>query len=366
MKYIYQHKDWPNFYWSNNDLISLLSKVRNQQGKLIGKMGNLGFDLQNQANLEILTQDILRSSEIEGEILNQDQIRSSIARRLGIQIPNYIDSDRNVDGFVEVMLDATTKYDNDLTKDRLFGWHNSLFPSGYGGLYKIIVGNWRDDSTGPMQVVSGPLGKERVHYQAPPSYSLEKEMKTFINWINKKQNVDLVIKAAIAHLWFVTLHPFEDGNGRIARVITDMILAQSDQQSTRFYSMSSQILNERKQYYKILEKTQHSELDITEWIDWFLNCLLNAINISEDLLSKVIFKHNFWLNNSEKINNKRQIKILNMLLDGFVGKLTTSKWAKINKCSQDTALRDIQDLLDKQILEKLSGGGRSTGYDLIK
>lgn len=365
-KYIYEHSDWPKFKWADNKLITLLSGVRNFQGKLIGKMGALGFELQNQANLEILTQDVLKSTEIEGEILDPDQVLSSIARRLGLNISGLVNSDRNVDGVVEMMLDATRNYDKPLTKERLLGWHNALFPTGYSGMYKIITGNWRDDSTGPMQVVSGSIGKEEVHYQAPAAKTLDKQMEYFFRWINDKQQIDLVIKSALAHLWFVTLHPFEDGNGRIARAITDMILAQSDNQSTRFYSMSAQIRKERKQYYDILEQTQKGALDVSDWLDWFLNCLLNALKYSETLLAKVIFKHDFWIKNTKRIKNERQKKILNMLLDGFDGKLTTTKWAKIGKCSQDTALRDIQDLIDKQILIKLPGGGRSTGYDLLK
>jgi Fic family protein len=333
---------------------------------VIGKMRALGFELQNQANLEILTQDVLKSTEIEGEILNPEQVRSSIARRLGLDISGLVHSDRNVDGVVEMMLDATGNYDKPLTKERLFGWHNVLFPAGFGGIYKIIIGSWRDDSTGPMQVVSGPMGKEKVHYQAPAAELLDKQMGQFFKWINDKQQIDLIIKAAIAHLWFITLHPFEDGNGRIARAITDMILAQSDNQSTRFYSMSTQIRNKRKQYYDILELTQKGGLDISDWLEWFLECLLNALKSSEILLGKVIFKHHFWIKNALRLENDRQKKILNMLLDGFDGKLTTTKWSRIGKCSQDTALRDIQDLMEKQILYKLPGGGRSTGYDLIK
>jgi Fic family protein len=363
-KYIYENTDWPHFKWIDSRLITLLTEVRNLQGRVIGKMGALGFDLQNQANLEILTQDVLKSTEIEGEILDPDQVRSSIARRLGLSISGLVPSDRNVDGVVEMMLDATKNYDKPFTKERLFGWHNALFPSGYSGLYKIIVGNWRDDSTGPMQVVSGAMGKEKVHYQAPSADLLDRQMDYLFNWINSNQQIDLVLKAALAHLWFVTLHPFEDGNGRIARAITDMILAQSDKQSTRFYSMSAQIQVERKQYYDILEKTQKGNLDVSDWLEWFLTCLLNALKSSATLLSNVIFKHSFWISNKEKVENERQHKVLKMLLDGFDGKLTTVKWAKIGKCSHDTALRDIQDLIDKEILFKLPGGGRSTGYGL--
>lgn len=364
--YIYENSNWPEFKWNSEKLLPLLSEVRNLQGLVVGKMGAMGFDLKNQANLEILTQDVIKSTEIEGEILNLEQVRSSVARRLGLEISGLIPSDRNIDGVVEMMIDATENYDKPLTKERLFAWHNALFPNGLSGMYEILVGKWRNDSTGPMQVVSGPLGKEKVHYQAPSSEIIADEMDKLLNWINKKSETDLVIKSAISHLWFLTLHPFEDGNGRIARAITDMHLAKTDNQSYRFYSMSSQIRSERKKYYEILEKTQKGNIDITEWLDWFLNCLLNALKSSETILEKVFFKHNFWMKYSISIKNDRQKKVLNKLLDGFDGKLTTSKWAKINKCSQDTASRDILDLIEKGILFKLQGGGRSTGYDLMK
>ena len=364
--YIYERPDWPEFKWNTDEVLTLLIKVRNLQGRVVGQMGALGFNLKDQANLEILTQDVLRSSEIEGELLNPEQVRSSIVRQLGLDISGLVHSDRNVDGVVEMMIDATENFNRPLNKQRLFSWHNALFPTGYSGMYRVLVGKWRDDSTGPMQVVSGPIGKEKIHYQAPSSSCLEKEMKKFLEWFNHRQDIDLVIKAALAHLWFVTLHPFEDGNGRIARALTDMILAQSDGQSYRFYSMSAQIRNERKQYYDILELTQKGGLDITEWLQWFLYCLLNALKLSKRILKKVIFKHKFWTDNTSRIENERQKKILNKLLDGFDGKLTSSKWAKIGKCSQDTALRDIKYLIDKQILYKLPKGGRSTGYALMK
>ena len=362
--YLYDNQNWPIFEWNSERLLPLLAYVRNRQGKLIGKMGALGFELQNEANLEILTIEILKSTEIEGEFLDREQVRSSIARRLGLDISGLVYSERNVDGIVDLMLDATKKYDKELTKERLFSWHASLFPAGQSGMYKIITGNWRDDSTGPMQVVSGALGKEKVHYQAPPAAQLENEMRIFFDWFNLEQNVDPVIKAAIAHLWFVTLHPFEDGNGRISRALSDMLLARSDEQSYRFYSMSTQIRKERNSYYDILEKTQKGNLDITNWLEWFLNSLLHSIESSEKLLEKVIYKHEFWLQNSKVSINDRQRKILNMLMDDFEGVLNTTKWAKIGKCSQDTALRDIQDLIEKGILAKSDQGGRSTNYEL--
>ncbi|MTK53627.1 Fic family protein [Paludibacter sp.] len=362
--YLYDNQNWPIFEWNSDKLLPLLAYVRNRQGKLIGKMGALGFELQNEANLEILTIEILKSTEIEGEFLDREQVRSSIARRLGLDISGLVYSERNVDGIVDLMLDATKKYDKELTKERLFSWHASLFPAGQSGMYKIITGNWRDDSTGPMQVVSGALGKEKVHYQAPPANQIENEMRIFFDWVNLEQNVDPVLKAAIAHLWFVTLHPFEDGNGRISRALSDMLLARSDEQSYRFYSMSTQIRKERNSYYDILEKTQKGSLDITNWLEWFLNSLLHSIESSEKLLEKVIYKHEFWLRNSKVTINDRQLQLLNMLMDDFEGVLNTTKWAKIGKCSQDTALRDIQDLIEKGILAKSEQGGRSTNYEL--
>ena len=363
--YIYQQDDWPNFIWNINEISDLLAEVRNKQGRLIGKMEALGFDLQNEAFLETLTADILKSNEIEGIVLNKEEVRSSIARRLGIDVGGLPAINRNIEGIVDMMFDATKNFDKPLTKKRLFDWHYAMFPMGRSGMYEIIVGNWRDDSTGPMQVVSGAMGKEKVHYEAPPAKVIDDEMTIFLNWFNDKIDIDLVLKASIAHLWFVTLHPFEDGNGRITRAITDMLLARSDGLPQRFYSMSSQIQKERKSYYNILEKTQKGKLDITEWINWFLKTLQKAIINSEETLSIVIKKHKFWNTYGTQIKNERQKKILNKLLDGFVGNLTTSKWAKIGKCSQDTALRDIQDLINKGILKKSSSGGRSTKYELM-
>ncbi len=362
--YLYNNQNWPIFKWNSEQLMPLLSYVRNKQGKLIGKMVALGFELRNEANLEILTQEIIKSTEIEGEFLDREQVRSSIARRLGLEISGLVYSERNVDGIVDLMLDATKNYDKELNKERLFSWHISLFQTAQSGMYKIIAGNWRNDSTGPMQVVSGALGKEKVHYQAPPAAQIENEMRIFLDWFNLEQNTDLVIKAAIAHLWFVTIHPFEDGNGRISRALSDMLLARSDEQSYRFYSMSTQIRKERNSYYDILEKIQRSGLDITCWLEWFLNCLMHAIDNSEKLLEKVIYKHSFWIKHSRVNINDRQRKILNMLMDDFEGALNTSKWAKIGKCSQDTALRDIQDLIEKGIVVKSLQGGRSTNYEL--
>jgi Fic family protein len=363
-KYIHQLKNWPRFTWNNNDLLYTLGKVRNMQGKLVGRMEALGFDLRREAVLETMTLDVLKSTEIEGEFLNSDQVRSSIARRLGMDIPGLIPSDRNVDGMVDLMLDATQQYNKELTSNRLFDWHSGLFPAGRSGIYKIAVGNWRKDSTGPMQVVSGAVGKENVHFQAPDSSILEVEMSAFIDWFNKDNNLDQVIKAGVAHLWFVTIHPFEDGNGRIARALTDMLLARADGTPRRFYSMSAQIRKERKAYYQILEQTQKGNLDITDWLKWFLDCLFNALNSTDTVLAKVLYKAEFWKQHPGTAMNDRQKQMLNRSLDGLTGKMTSSKWAKIAKCSSDTALRDIQDLINKEILRKEPSGGRSTHYVL--
>ncbi len=327
-------------------------------------MEALGFELQNEAFLVTLTSDILKTNEIEGIVFNKEEVRSSIARRLGIDSGGLPPTNRNIEGIVDLMFDATNNFDMPLTKKRLFDWHYALFPMGKSGMFEIIVGNWRKDLKGPMQVVSGAIGKEKVHYEAPPANIIDAEMTKFFDWFNAQNDIDLVLKAGIAHLWFVTLHPFEDGNGRIARAITDMLLARSDGLPQRFYSMSAQIQNERKSYYDILEKTQKGKVDITEWIFWFLNILKKAIISSEETLAVVIKKHKFWINYGTKIKNERQKKVLNKLLDEFIGDLTTSKWAKIGKCSQDTALRDIQDLIDKGILIKSDSGGRSTKYKL--
>lgn len=362
--YMHESENWTDFIWDNKKVMLKLGEARNQQGRLLGKMESLGFDLQDEAVLSTLTLDVIKSSEIEGEFLDIAQVRSSIARRLGFDMAGTVESERNVDGIVEMMLDATQKYDLPLTKTRLFGWHAALFPYGWSNLFKIKVADWREDVTGPMQVVSGPMGKETVRFQAPDSDRIEAEMMKFLDWFENEHEIDLVLKAAIAHLWFVTIHPFDDGNGRITRAITDMALARSDKSVRRFYSMSAQIRIERKQYYEKLEQSQKGNSDITEWILWFLQCLINAINSTDETLTKILSKAEFWKLHSSTILNERQQKIINRLLDGFEGKLTTSKWAKINKCSQDTALRDIQDLIKKNILQKENSGGRSTNYEL--
>ncbi len=362
--FIHQKDNWPEFTWNSPDFLDLLSEARNLQGRLIGKMEALGFDLRNEALLDTLTLDVLKSSEIEGEFLNPDQVRSSIARRLGLEIAGAVEPDRNVEGVVEMMLDATQKCFEPLTADRLFDWYAALFPTGRSGMYKITVADWRKDTSGPMQVVSGALGKEKVHFQAPDSDLVEEEMTRFIDWFNNSK-VDLVIKAAISHLWFVTIHPFEDGNGRITRALTDMLLARSDKSNQRFYSMSAQIRIERKGYYNVLEKTQAGDLNVTAWIVWFLNCLINALKSTDSVLTRVLFKADFWQKHFDTGINERQRKLLIRLMDGFDGKLTSSKWAKIAKCSKDSAVRDINDLIAKGILQKEAAGGRSTNYELI-
>lgn len=362
--YVYQYSDWPQFYWDNEAILPLLSEVRHLQGRLIGKMETLGFALRSEAVLETITSDVLKTSEIEGENLRHDQVRSSIARKLGLEIAGLVKSDRNVDGVVEMMLDATQKFNKPLTQDRLFGWHSALFPSGRSGMYKIVVGKWRDDLTGPMQVVSGAMGREKVHFQAPAAKVLNKEMATFVKWFNSTKVIDPVLKASTAHLWFVTLHPFDDGNGRIARALTDMLLARADGHNQRFYSMSSQIRLERNKYYNVLEKTQKGDMDITNWHLWFLDCLYKSLKASDKLLAGVLAKSSFWEKHKNTALNDRQRLLLNKAMDGFEGRLTSSKWAKIAKCSSDTALRDIQDLVTKKMLKKDSAGGRSTGYEV--
>ena len=364
--YIHERPDWPKFDWDQEKLAALLAAVRHRQGRLVGRMEALGFPFKQEAVLETLTQDVLKSSEIEGEVLNPGKVRSSIARRLGMDIAGLAPADRHVDGVVEMMLDATQNFDKPLTAERLFNWHAALFPAGQSGLRKIKVGAWRDDTKGPMQVVSGPIGHERVHYEAPAAHRLDAEMTAFMDWANQRSDTDPVLRSVIAHLWFVTIHPFDDGNGRIARAIADWILAQSERSSQRFYSMSAQIRQERNSYYEILERTQTGTLDITNWIEWFLGCLDRAFNGTEITLAAVFRKARFWERHANTLLNKRQRLILNKMLDGMEGKLTSSKWAKLAKCSQDTAHRDILALIKHSILVKDPAGGRSTSYSLTE
>ncbi len=364
MKYIYERKNWPEFYWNERRLAEQVADLRHKQGRLVGRMEGLGFKFRQEAALQNLTQDVLKSSEIEGERLDRDQVRSSLARRLGLDVAGLVASERNVEGIVEMMVDATQNYSSPLTNQRFFSWHSALFPTAHSGMTKIRVGKWRDDSSGPMQVVSGAIGKERIHYQAPEAARLAQEMRAFLSWFNGKTPLDPVLKAGIAHLWFITLHPLDDGNGRIARAIADMALARSENSSQRFYSMSSQICSERKAYYDILEATQKGDLDITDWLVWFLGCLGRAFLGAETILSSVLMKAQFWETHNGEPFSDRQRKIINRLLDGFDAKLTSSKWAALGSCSQDSASRDIDDLVKREILIKNSGGGRSTSYSL--
>ena len=362
--YIHEQQDWPHFHWNISALAESLPTVRYRQGVLSGHMEALGFRLRQEAVLQTLTSDVLKSSEIEGEQLDMMQVRSSIARRLGMDIGALKPADRNVEGVVEMMLDATRNYQQPLTAERLFAWHASLFPKGHRGMSKIPIGQWRDDSSGPMQVVSGPIGRETVHFEAPAASRLDEEMCAFFDWFNIDVVKDAVLKAALAHLWFVTIHPFDDGNGRIARAIGDMALARSEHSSQRFYSMSSQIRQERAAYYEILEETQKGGLDVTPWMEWFLGCLGRAIEGAQTTLGAVLDKARFWESLTGISINDRQRLVLNRLVDGFEGNLTNSKYAKLAKCSPDTALRDIQHLLQQGVLVRNPQGGRSTSYVL--
>jgi Fic family protein len=362
MTYIYERKGWPDLAWSRERLTGPLIDVRYRQGRLIGQMEGLGFSLKNEAVLQTLTQDVLKTSDIEGEKLDKDQVRSSIARRLGLDIGALAQADRHVDGVVEVTLDATQHHAAPLTQKRLFAWHAALFPTGYSGLSKIAAGKWRDGKAGPMEVISGPIGREKVHYRAPASDRAPSEMRAFLKWFNAPSDIDPVLKAGLAHLRFVTIHPFEDGNGRIARAIADMALARSEGCPQRFYSMSAQIRQERAAYYDMLEQTQKGGLDVTDWLEWFLACLDRAFARAYETLASVMGKARFWEAYAAVPLNERQRLVVNRMLDGFEGKLTSSKWAKLAKCSQDTASRDIAALLKAGMLVKEQGGGRSTSY----
>ncbi len=361
MTYIHEKNGWPNLSWDSEKLSSKLSATRYKEGELLGQMKALGFDLRTEASLNTLTADVVKSSAIEGENLNPTEVRSSIALRLGIETGGMVPVGRDVDGVVEMMLDATQYYEQALTDERLFSWHAALFPTGRSGMQPIIVGAWR---TGPMQVVSGPIGREKIHFKAPAAEQLETEMNQFLAWFNTSNNIDPVLKAGLAHFWFVTIHPFDDGNGRIARAIADMSLARADASKERFYSMSSQIELERKSYYDNLERSQRGDLDITEWMIWFLDCLDRAIDSAKDTLASVLYKARLWEKANKQPVNERHQLIINRMLDNFKGYMNTSKYAKIAKCSTDTALRDIQDLVSRDILIKNPGGGRSTSYRL--
>jgi Fic family protein len=363
-RYIWQASDWPKWRFDLAALAGTMAEVSRAQGLLLGRLADVGMGLRDQASLSALTEDVVKTSEIEGELLNVESVRSSIARRLGVDIGALAPVDRHVEGVVEMVLDATANCTAPVTRERLFGWHAALFPTGYSGLSKIAVGGWRDDARGPMQVVSGPIGRRRVHFEAPPADRLEAETHRFLEWVNAESGEPPLIKAGLAALWFVTLHPFDDGNGRIARAIGDLLLARADGSPQRFYSLSAQIQRERRAYYDILERTQKGTLDVTEWLAWFLGALQRAVDQAQHALDAVLAKARFWQRLAGEPLNDRQVKLLYRLLDGFDGKLTTSKWAAIAKCSPDTALRDINDLLARGILRKSAAGGRSTSYEL--
>lgn len=366
-EYIHQLAQWPEFHWNYDAFADKLAQVRHSQGRLLGRMESFGFHFQQESLLKTLTSDVVKTSEIEGEQLDTDQVRSSLARRLGIEIAALKPSDRHVDGVVEMLLDATGNYQAPLTAERLFAWHRSLFPTASSGMRRIRTGQWRDDAQGPMQVISGAIGRERIHFEAPPANLIEKEMAAFFDWFNRPNDTDWVLKAARAHLWFLTIHPFEDGSGRIARAIADLALARSEQSAQRYYSMSPQIRIERSGYYHILESSQKGSLDITPWLNWFLDCLGHAIASAQSTLDGVLNRAKFWesiQDSGDFALNERQRHMLNRLLDGFTGKLTTTKWAALARCSQDTALRDILPLVERRILIRGAGGGRSTSYEL--
>ncbi len=366
MTYIHERPSWPQFTWDSEALAAPLAALRHKQGRHLGKMEALGFDLRVEASLSTLTDEVVNSSAIEGENLNTEEVRSSIARKLGLGVAGLPKPGREVEGIVEVMLDVTSNFDAPLTKERLYGWHAALFPTGRRGMYRITVGAWRTDETGPMQVVSGPIGHEKVHFRAPEAARLEAEMTKFLDWFNAPAKIDPVLKAGVAHFWFVTIHPFDDGNGRIARAIADMTLSQADGTKDRFYSMSSGIAAQRKDYYRQLESAQRGDLDITEWLVWFLGCLDQTIECADKSLTSVLRKAKLW----QRINlhpvNDRQRRVINRMLDSFKGHLSTSKYAKLAKCSTDTALRDIRELLERGIVLKNPGGGRSTSYRLAE
>ena len=362
--YIYLRPDWPNFNWDGAKILTKLSNVRHKQGLLAGKMESLGIQLKDEAFIETLSSDVLNTSEIEGEILDQRQVRSSVASKLGMDIGGVVKAEREVEGIVDIMIDATQNHNKELSKARLFDWHAALFPTGRNSMYRIKVGDWRDDAKGPMRIVSGGMGKPRVHFQAPDAAIVDNEMSQFLSWVNGTDHDDLVLSAAIAHFWFITIHPFEDGNGRIGRAIADLMLCRSEDRPQRFYTMSAQIKTQKSDYYRELESSQKGPLDITDWILWFLTCLDKAIESSDETVKKTIAKHNFWDQHKSVVFNQRQLHTIKKLFGPFYGKLTTSKWAKINKCSGDTALRDIQDLMLKGVLVKGASGGRSTSYDL--
>ncbi|MGH7242527.1 MAG: Fic family protein [Phycisphaerales bacterium] len=366
MTFVHEREDWPRFRWDDKVLAPLLARVRHAQGRLLGKMESLGLAMRDETSLSVLTRDVVKSSAIEGEKLDADEVRSSLARRLGLDVAGLKPSGRDVDGIVEMMLDATQKYELALTAERLYGWHAELFPAGWSGTSRIAVGKWRPKEAGAMQVVSGPIGRERVHFVAPEAERLDEEMQRFLTWFNGGDPIDPVLRAGVAHFWFVTVHPFEDGNGRIARAIADMCLARADRSKQRFYSMSAQIEAERKEYFLRLETQQRSDVDITPWLEWFLACLERAIGAAEEAFASVLRRTRLWQALNHGSLNERQKAVINRMIEGFEGNLTTSKYAKLSKCSADSALRDIRELVEQGILAQNTAGGRSTSYRLAE
>ena len=364
--YIWERPGWPRLTWDEGRLLEPLAAARLTQGRLLGSMARLGFDLKLEAQLEALTEDVVKSSEIEGEILDRGGVRSSIARRLGVPAAAVAPADRRTEGVVEMTLDATGNLEALLTAERLFGWQAALFPTGYSGMRKVRTGAWRDDAGGPMQVVSGPIGRERVHYRAPPAGRLDAEMRAFLDWFNRRGEPEGLLRAGLAHLWFVTIHPFADGNGRVARAIADQALAQSEDSGQRFYSVSSQIRKERSDYYGMLERSQKGGLDVTGWLVWFLACFSRAIAGAEAVGANVLRKADFWQRCAREPFTERQAKVLNRFLDGFEGKLTARKWAAIGKCSVPTAQRDINQLVERRVLRRNPGGSKNTSYGFVR
>ena len=363
--YVWERPEWPTFTWDEGRLLEPLAAARLKQGRLLGRMSALGFDLRLEAQLKALTEEVIKSSEIEGDFLDRRSVRSSMARRLGVPEAGVHPTDRRSEGIVDMMLDATGNYDAPLTAERLFGWQAALFPTGYSGMHKVRTGAWRSDESGPMQVVSGPIGRQRVHYQAPPARQITAEMRSFLDWFNRLGGLEGLLRAGIAHLWFATVHPFDDGNGRVARAIADLALAQSEGSGQRFYSVSSQIRKDRSNYYDMLEQTQKGNLDVSDWLVWFIDCLSRAIDGAEELSELVLRKAEFWIRHSQTHFNERQMTVLNRILDGFEGKLTAKKWAKIGKCSIPTAQRDINEMVERRTLRRNPGGSKNTSYDLL-
>lgn len=362
--YIHERENWTNFSWDTDKLSPILASVRHLQGRLLGRMESLGFDFIERATLESLILDVVDTSRIEGEFLNPELVRSSIARKLGIENADFVKTPRNIEGIVDVILDATQNFDKPLSETRILGWYNSLFQTGFSGYQQIDVAQYR---SGGMKVVSGNFGREKIHFEAPSANRVPKEMEQFLNWLDSEKSLDLVLKSIIAHFWFLTIHPFDDGNGRIARAILDMWLAKSDNSKIRFYSLLNQIFKEHKHYNNIIEETQKGTSDITQYLEWFLGCFERALLASEQNLEIILDKAHFWDRHKSTNINERQRLVINYLYDNYskeVGFLRTSNYAKLAKCSTDSALRDLQDLVSKEML-KAEDSGKKTNYVIV-